>query len=184
MYNATEHIDPGRSESVLATSESHLPASSRLRDPHRSLRGTLNCKIIGLFSIENHHVSGTILHYLCIFNRKFKNMLVFILQLAVRHCKVKLRLQCRSMQWPKRRGLRFHDLHTQAICQRSIKLHNHKQYVRNPPWKSSYSEDCVCAYTRVQFFSLGPFAHFDKQARKVAFGHQRLVRFLRGTTDR
>ena len=37
-----------------------------------------NCKIIGLSSIEHHHFSGAILHYLCTFNRKFKTKLAYL----------------------------------------------------------------------------------------------------------
>ena len=35
--------------------------------------GTCKSKINGRFSIENHRFSGAFLHYLCTFNRKFKN---------------------------------------------------------------------------------------------------------------
>ena len=42
----------------------------KLRQLLETLPGTSNCKIIGQFSIENHHLPGGILHYLCIFNRK------------------------------------------------------------------------------------------------------------------
>ena len=43
---------------------------------------TSDCKIIGHFSMQNHHFSGVILHFFCIFNRKFKTFLAFILQFA------------------------------------------------------------------------------------------------------
>ena len=55
-------------------------------------------KIIGHFSIENHHLSGAILHYLCISNRKSLIKLAILLQLRARlaqlgvgvlvHCKI------------------------------------------------------------------------------------------------
>ena len=44
---------------------------------------TSNCKLIGRFSTQNHHFSGEIPQYLCIFNRKMGEKLAFILQFAV-----------------------------------------------------------------------------------------------------
>ena len=41
---------------------------------------TSNRKSIGHISIANRHLSGAILHSLCIFNRKFKRKLAFLLQ--------------------------------------------------------------------------------------------------------
>ena len=41
--------------------------------PARRLRIPRNCKTIGHFSIENHHLSGAIPHYLCIFSRRSKS---------------------------------------------------------------------------------------------------------------
>ena len=49
-----------------------------LGDPGSSI-----CEIIGRFSIENHHFTGAILHYLSIFTRKFHKKLAFNLQFAV-----------------------------------------------------------------------------------------------------
>ena len=39
-----------------------------------------NCKINGPVSIENHHFAGAILHSFCMFNRKNRGKLAFILQ--------------------------------------------------------------------------------------------------------
>ena len=49
--------------------------------------GALYCQLqqISIFSLGNQHFPGAILHYLCIFNRKFKTQLVFMLQFAVSH---------------------------------------------------------------------------------------------------
>ena len=44
---------------------------------------TSNCKIIGHFSIQNHHFSEAILHSFCIFSRRIRKTLAFVLQLAV-----------------------------------------------------------------------------------------------------
>ena len=46
-------------------------------------RLTSNCKINGHLSIQNRRFSRAILHYLCIFNRKIRTKLAFILQFAV-----------------------------------------------------------------------------------------------------
>ena len=55
------------------------------------LSNTSNCKINGHSSKKHHHFSAGILHSFCIFNRKFRKMLAFILQFAycwVLHCDV------------------------------------------------------------------------------------------------
>ena len=44
-----------------------------------SRAATSNCKIIGYFSINPHQFSKAILHYLCIFIRKYKTKLAFLL---------------------------------------------------------------------------------------------------------
>ena len=52
-----------------------LPTASRLLN-------TSNCKVIGHLSIETHHFSGEILHSFCIFNRKIRKKLAFLLKFA------------------------------------------------------------------------------------------------------
>ena len=49
-----------------------------------SATNTSNCKRNGHCLLQNHRFSWVILHYLCIFNRKFKKKLAFILQFTVR----------------------------------------------------------------------------------------------------
>ena len=60
--------------------------SSGIRATRMACAGsvTSNCKVNGLFSIENHRFSGAILYSFCIFNRKLNKKLAFILQFAVR----------------------------------------------------------------------------------------------------
>ena len=53
-----------------------LPYHGPGQSTTRGLSHTSYCKINGQFSIENHHVSGAILHSLCIFNGKLKKITV------------------------------------------------------------------------------------------------------------
>ena len=60
----------------------HYRQRARLRPPRSASPGTSNCKTIGHSFIENHRFSGAILHSFCIFNRKFRRKLAFLLQFA------------------------------------------------------------------------------------------------------
>ena len=61
--------------------QSFMEGAQKLHAQKRSMRRasfateallTSNCKTNEHFSIQNHHFSGAILHYLCIFGGKFK----------------------------------------------------------------------------------------------------------------
>ena len=63
---------------------------------------TSNCKISGHFSIQNHHFSGEILHPFCIFSRKIRKHLAFILQFAVLSVPQNANSQAISQRYPWR----------------------------------------------------------------------------------
>ena len=71
-----QHDIISTAEAMVHDRMASYDGSSDAEDP---ADGTIN----GHFSIQNHRFSGAIPHYLCIFNRKFRRKLAFILQFAV-----------------------------------------------------------------------------------------------------